>query len=176
MDEIGVCVARHWKFPEAIIYGMRSLPEGMVDKPQSVLETIRHFSIFANEICEIASYRCNEQSLNQLIELMKRFEPSISISEKDIFRILFESIEKIKKHASVLEISPAKSRFLTNLFSFAKIGESSELFQHHEDITDEESYPVQPEGKAVNSDINGKKPDGFQYRFLPLFNKFIRKK
>ncbi|MBN2419509.1 MAG: HDOD domain-containing protein, partial [Deltaproteobacteria bacterium] len=53
-DELGVCVARHWKFPEAIIYGMRSLPEGVVEKPGSKLETIRHFSVFANELCEIA--------------------------------------------------------------------------------------------------------------------------
>ncbi len=175
-DEIGVCVARHWRFPEAIIYGMRSLPEGVVSKPQSGLEMIRHFSIFANEICEVASQTFDEQSVNQLIRLMNRFEPSISISEKDIFRIFFESIEKIKKHASVLDINPAKSRFITNLFGFAGGGENSGLFQDIDSACPGEKSQDQDEQKEVNESATGKKTDGFHAKFFPLWKKLVRNK
>ena len=175
-DEIGVCVARHWRFPEAIIYGMRSLPEGAVDKPQSTLEMIRHFSIFANNICEVASHPFDEQSVNQLIQLMERFKPSISISEKDIFKILFESIEKIKQHASVLAINTKKSRFITSISSFAEVGENSELLNSIKDVSSDETIQTRAEHKNINSNISGKKSDGFHKKFIPLLNNLVGKK
>ena len=174
-DEIGVCVARHWRFPEAIIYGMRSLPEGAVDKPRSTLEMIRHFSIFANDICEVAGHTFDEKSVNQLIQLMKRFELSISISEKDILHILLNSIEKIKQHASVLEINPSKSRFITNLLSFAEAGKNSDLFKDIETFSSAEPSRARDEQKVVKDNINERKSDGFNNKLLPLWNKLIRK-
>ena len=175
-DEIGVCIARHWKFPEAIIYGMRSLPEGTVEKPQSTLEMIRHFSIFANEICEVASLPFDEQSVNQLIQLINRFELSISISKKDVLDILFDSIEKIKQHASVLEINPAKSQFITNLLNFAEAGKNSVFFKDMVNFSPANSSQVQADHKSVNNKITDSQPDSFHNKILPLWNKIVRKK
>ena len=170
LDEIGVCVARYWKFPEAIIYGMRSLPEGVVNKPESKLEMIRHFSIFANEICDVAGHGFDDQSINKLIQLMKKFEPGISISEKDVFRILFDSIEKIKNHASVLGINAEKSRFITSLFSFAEGGESSELFRNIEG-SGSAPIPRSPDEEKTIKNMNEKRSDGFKTRLIPLWKK-----
>lgn len=174
-DEVGVCIARHWKFPEAIIYGMRSLPEGVVNKPDSTLEMIRHLSIFANGICEIANQKFEEQSVHQLIQLMEKFEPSISISEKDILRILFDSIDKIKQHASVLGINPAKSQFITNLFSFVEVCENSELLNSLEDVSSESS-PAQSEKEVINNNERKKESGIKQKKPFTLLNKLIRKK
>jgi hypothetical protein len=83
LDELGVCVARHWKFPENIIYGMRSLPEGVVDKPNSTLEMLRHFSIFANELCELASNTFSEQREYLLSQLVQR----LILSRVNLFKV-----------------------------------------------------------------------------------------
>ncbi len=121
-DELGVHVARHLKFPEAIIYGMRSLPEGMVDKPDSRLESIRHYSVFANELCEVAGSGLVENRKKQLNLLMKRFEKGIPLTEQQIYELLSRSIEKIKKYATVLDINTSESQFIHNLLRFSESG------------------------------------------------------
>ena len=184
-DELGVSVARHWKFPEAIIYGMRSLPEGIVEKPGSKLETVRHISVFANELCEIAGNINSEQSKEQLEQLINRFNHSILISEEDIQKILVSSAEKMKKYASVLEINPEKSQFFQSILSLTAAQEESEADPDNEDLPHDASIQVQPEPKAIDnkdSEVDRdskpvkiqnipKKESGVIKKFVGLFGK-----
>ena len=142
-DELGVCVARHWKFPETIIYGMRSLPEGIVEKPKSKLEMIRHFSVFANELCELAGSIDAENSKEQLEKLINRFKSSIAMSEEDLLKILLNSVEKMKKYATILDIDPEKSLFIQNIFRLTGADEESEEYVNYEDLTQEEAPQIQ---------------------------------
>lgn len=185
LDELGVSVARHWKFPETIIYGMRGLPEGIVEEPNSKLEMVRHFSVFANELCELAGDIGSEQGKEQLKQLIKRFAPGISISEKDIFKILLTSIEKMKKYAAILDINPEKSQFIQSIFSLTGVLEESEAPPDNEDLSTDESCQVQigqnvddhdPEVDSKSmpervQDIPGKGPIAFHKKLLKLFGK-----
>ena len=189
-DELGVCIARHWKFPEAIIYGMRSLPEGIVEKPNSKLEMVRHCSVFANELCELAGNLHSEKGKGQIEHLINRFNPSISISEKDLFKILLNSIEKIKKYAAVLDINPEKSHFIQSVFDLTETGEESEAPLVNEDLPHDESFQAQSGHKAVDShnlkadnksgsgraqDTGGEKPIAFHKKLLKLFGKIVNR-
>lgn len=122
-DELGVCVARHWKFPESIIYGMRSLPDVIVEKPKSKLEMVRQFSVYANELCEISSNLEKEEGKGQMEKLLNRFKPSIPIAEEDILKILTNSAEKINKYTNVLDINPEKSPFIKSISSLVETPE-----------------------------------------------------
>ncbi len=189
-DELGVCVARHWKFPETIIYGMRSLPEGIVGKPNSKLEMIRHFSVFANELCELAGNIGTENDKEQLEKLINRFKPSISISEEDIFRILLNSVEKMKKYTTILDINPEKSLFIQNIFSLIGTEEGSEVTINNEDLSHDKSSQIQSghdTAKNYDSEVDskngterilkipGKKPVSFPRKLLQLFGSIAGK-
>jgi HD-like signal output (HDOD) protein len=157
LDELGVCVARHWKFPENIIYGMRSLPEGVVDKPNSTLEMLRHFAVFANELCELASNTLSEQREYLLSRLVQRFEPSFSISEKNILTLLHSAIEKIRKYSTILNINPEQSHFIQSLFRFADDIDGTESSHADEDPFRHKPGPAQTAYQPVNNGDSGLK-------------------
>jgi HD-like signal output (HDOD) protein len=118
LDELGVSVAREWKFPESIIYSMRSLPHGSLEPPSSILDKLRHYSVFANELCEIADSFSTEQNRDSFDNLINRFNPSFSISYSEVSALLNSATEKILKYASILDIDPNKSPFIQNLLKF----------------------------------------------------------
>ena len=184
-DELGVCVARHWKFPETIVYGMRGLPEGNVEKPKSKLEMIRHFSVFANELCELAGNIGSEQGKEQLEQLLNRFKATISISEKEILKILLISVEKMKKYATVLDINPEKSQFIQGILRLTEAEEGEEPLDI-DNLQYDESSQVQTGNKPADdndsednseSDLNAtqkikkEKPVAFHKKLFRLFGK-----
>ena len=128
LDELGVGIARAWKFPENIVYCMRGLPGGPVEPPDSTLDNIRHFSVFANELCELAESsgaddvdpKDRGKRLNGLVQ---RFEQSFPITEKEILNLLDSEINMVKKYASILNINPEQSPFIENLIHFVGTGE-----------------------------------------------------
>ena len=122
-DELGVGVARAWKFPENIVYSMRGLPSGPVEKPDSVLDNLRHFAGFANELCRLAGSGLTENRGEPLSQLVKRFEPSFSISEQEVLTLLQSEIDMVKKYTGILNVNPDQSPFIQNLLKFIETDE-----------------------------------------------------
>lgn len=118
LDELGVGVARVWKFPENIVYSMRGLPAGPVEKPDSLLDNIRHFSVFANELSGLAGSGLSENQGKPLSRLVKRFEPSFSISEQEVLTLLQSEISMVRKYVAILNVDPEQSPFIQNLLKF----------------------------------------------------------
>jgi hypothetical protein len=118
LDELGVAVARAWKFPENIAYCMRGLPSGAVEKPKSVLDYVRHFSVFANELCGLAGSGLPENRGEPLSRLVQRFEQSIDISETEVLTLFRSEIEGLQKYTAILDIDPDQSPFVQSLLEF----------------------------------------------------------
>ena len=125
LDELGVGIARAWKFPENIVYSMRGLPGGPVEPPESILDNIRHFSVFANELCGLAESVLPENREEPLSRLVQRFEQSFSITEAEVLALIQSEINMLKKYASILNINPDRSPFIQNLIKFAGTDEKS---------------------------------------------------
>jgi hypothetical protein len=123
-DELGVGVARAWKFPENIVYSMRGMPSGPVEKPDSVLDNLRHFAGFANELCGLAGNGLSENQGNPLSQLVERFEPSFSITEQEVLTLLHSEIDMVKKYAAILNVAPDQSPFLQSLLKFIETDDS----------------------------------------------------
>jgi len=100
-DELGVSVAREWKFPESIIYSMRSLPDGTLEPPISALDKLRHYSVFANELCEIMDNNQSDKIMDSFDYLTKRFSHSFNISNEQLNELLDTSIKN-----TYIRISP----------------------------------------------------------------------
>jgi HD-like signal output (HDOD) protein len=120
LDELGVSVARAWKFPESIIYCMRSLPRGPVEKPGSTLDLLRHFSAFSNELFGLASSGLPENRSEPVSKLVQRFEGSFSISESGAFKLLHSAVDMVKTYAMIINIAPERSPFIQELQRFVE--------------------------------------------------------
>jgi len=125
LDELGVSVARVWKFPEGIIYCMRGLPKGPLEKPGSALDLLRHFSVFANELCGLAGSGRPETLDESLRYLAQRFEGSFSISESEALTLLYSAANMVKRYAVIMNIDPEQSPFIQGLMKFIEADGSS---------------------------------------------------
>lgn len=136
LDELGVSVARAWKFPENIIYSMRSLPEDVVQQPTSILDYLRHFAVFSNELCDLTAGATTVKQNGALEALVKRFEPSFSMTRTETLSLLRSAVDQIQKFAAILDIVPDQSPFIQGLLTFTGI--------------DEEDAPAFGHGSAVS--------------------------
>jgi hypothetical protein len=117
-DELGVGVARVWKFPESIVYCMRGLPGGPVEKPASPLDLLRHFSVFSNELCRLAGSGLPENRGEPLSRLVQRFQGSFSLSEPEALALLRSAVDTVETYASILNIAPERSPFIQGFRGF----------------------------------------------------------
>jgi len=155
-DELGVGVARAWKFPEKIVYSMRGLPSGPVEKPDSVLDNLRHFAGFANELCRLAVGGLTKNRGEPLSQLVKRFEPSFSIPEQEVLTLLQSEIDMVKKYAGILNVSPDQSPFIQNLLKFIETDEEPEEAKTSENSSPQNTASPKDEDsllKHIKSDV-----------------------
>ena len=145
LDELGVGVVRAWKFPENIVYSMRGLPDGPVEEPDSILDSLRHFSVFANELCELAGTGLFANRGKPLSRLVQRFEQSFSISKKEVLKLLHSEINMVQKYATILDVDPEKSPFIQNLIKFLEIDDGPNVAKVPESKSPRASKPSKVE-------------------------------
>jgi hypothetical protein len=168
LDELGVSVARVWKFPESVVYCMRGLPHGPVEKPGSSLDHLRHFSVFANELCGLASTCRSENRADRLSRLVDRFEGSFSVSETEVLTLLQSAVHRVQKYAEIMNIDPAKSSFIQGLLKFIETGDGSNAagtcrsqFPQASEIREAEDLPIKSgKGVEVKEDDTRTEPQG----------------
>jgi len=151
MDELGVGVARAWKFPENIVYSMRGLPDGPVEEPDSVLDNLRHYSVFANELCELTGGGIFANRGKPLSRLIQRFEQSFSISKKEVLKLLNSEIEMVQKYAAILDVDPEKSPFIQNMHKFLEVDDGSNVAKPSESPSPQASKSVKDEDSSTKN-------------------------
>jgi serine/threonine protein kinase len=178
LDELGVGVARAWKFPENIVYSMRGLPDGPVEEPDSVLDSLRHYSVFANELCELAGIGLFANRGEPLSRLIRRFEQSFSISKKQVLKLLNSEIKMVKKYAAILDVDPDKSPFIQNLYKFLEVDERVDVAKTPESQSPQASKsgkdkdsPTKHSAPGVKSSVRTKGLDGRAHRNSASFPK-----
>ncbi|MBW1979974.1 MAG: HDOD domain-containing protein [Deltaproteobacteria bacterium] len=119
-DELGVNVAKEWKFPERIVYSMRSLPEGKVEKPSSTLDLLRHFSALANQLSAAAATTAPKKKLQTLEEIACRFQPSLTTTPAELATLLEGAVDKLLNYSEFLGINTKKSSFIQRLIQWSR--------------------------------------------------------
>jgi eukaryotic-like serine/threonine-protein kinase len=168
LDELGVNVARAWKFPESIIYCMRGLPSGPVEKPGSNLDLLRHFSVFANELCGLAGTGRPEDLGEPLSRLVQRFEGSFSVSESEALTLLYSTVNMVKTYSAVMNIDPETSPFIQRLLKAIKAdgpheaGASASQSMDTSGLSEGDDSPMKREGAAAEGNDRTAQVHGLQ--------------
>jgi len=113
-DDLGMAVAKTWKFPETIISSMERLPQGRIDKDLKD-NLLRSISNFSNEICDIIS-KTEENSLEKVLSATtNRFKKIIPLSQKQLFKLLGSLKEDVEKYSGVINIDIRNSSLVRRL-------------------------------------------------------------
>jgi len=113
--DLGMAVARMWKFPDRVIETMEPLPPGKIDKAKSPNDLLRGVANFSNELCELLEDTQKNGRSEKLSEISKRFRKIIPISKKQLVKMLETSKTEIEKYSSVFSINISKSSLYKNL-------------------------------------------------------------
>ncbi|MDZ4200900.1 MAG: HDOD domain-containing protein [Gallionella sp.] len=111
-SELGMSVARGWKFPPRLLSGMRHLSSGKVSAPKGELEQLSVTINLAHELCDISVSTDVRHKQKRLIELSERYENTGNISASDLSGALDAGLAEMGDRASSLGISIAGSTLL----------------------------------------------------------------
>ena len=113
-EELGMGVARTWRFPDRIVQSMKALPAGKPGKPKSDVEMLQNLSGFSNALIE-ATTAGEENGNKQLEEVLARFEDNFPMTEKQLGKLLTRTRERVVQFSDVLNVNLDQSRLMRRL-------------------------------------------------------------
>lgn len=116
--EIGMGVARAWKFPETIIEAMVPLPRADVTMPHSESESLQRYAAFANAAAHAIADRPGENLGLALEELVSRMEPVFTLADQSLDRAFSGSEKLTRKYVGVTRMDEKASAYLKKLSMF----------------------------------------------------------
>ncbi len=110
-EELGIGVAREWKFPDQIVDSMRHVTEPLRGRELSAIDRMRALSTLSNELCE--TVRAPEEERPLLLSVVvQKFGRGLKISEKLLQSVIAESATEVAHGAALLGMSVGTSRLL----------------------------------------------------------------
>ncbi len=114
-DELGIAVARSWKFPEKIVNSMEHLPQGVLDKCKSEDDILRGISHFSNELSDVIRNTEGEAREEAFSATTSRFKQIIPLSKKQLFTLLDGLKEDVETYSDAMGIDLRNSDFIRRL-------------------------------------------------------------
>jgi serine/threonine protein kinase len=113
--EVGVSVAKAWKFPDDIITAMSPLPQGLISEPDTLAGWLQCYAAFANGVARVhdtVPVNAVKENRNRLVERMSAVFP---LSEGDIDSATTKAIQLTSKYSRLMRLPPSGSKFLAQL-------------------------------------------------------------
>ena len=110
-EELGMGVARTWRFPDRIVQSMKSLPPGKPGKPTSEVEMLQNLSGFSNALID-ATTASNGNGGKELEEVRARFEDNFPMNGKQLGKLLAKTRERVEQLSDVLNMNLEQSRLM----------------------------------------------------------------
>ena len=139
--ELGIGVAREWKFSDEILDSMRPYEAGPIPKPRNDPDKLRLLASFANALCGIAAGLDVEGKDAALEELCRRYGPVLPLNPGHARKLLAAGIHNLQSYSPVLGISVNDIFFVRQAIEWQQQGRQS----RDEDHTPQEGPPLEVE-------------------------------
>lgn len=126
--EVGMEVAKAWKFPDSIVNSMRPLARGFISTPESPDEWLQRYAAFANAVARIYDTAEPDQMAPGMEQLLARMTSVFAIAQEVFDDAIGEAIEVTRKYSRLMKLPPEGSRFLAQL-AFWELGQKESLPQ-----------------------------------------------
>lgn len=113
--EVGMEVARAWKFPDGIVNAMRPLARGRISAPDTSIEWLQRHAAFSNAVARVHESVAPERVAEELSKLVQRVSTVFALSESALNDALSEATEVTRKYARLMKLPASGSRFLDRL-------------------------------------------------------------
>jgi len=114
-ENLGTAVAEQWKFPPQIVNSMERVPADELQKRKGKINILRVLSNFSDELCHIINTTKGKKTKLLLSTLVKQYARHISLTPQQLALLIDASLEKVRKHADLLNINIENSQFLKRL-------------------------------------------------------------
>jgi len=116
---LGTGVAKKWRLPNNIVKSMDFDPSETSQrdsgKPVTRAERLGRISSFSNALCDIYRNPSPERRDLAIAELLKTFDGMIDLALKDVEGLVKRASERLKAHASIMNISISQNEILANM-------------------------------------------------------------
>jgi HD-like signal output (HDOD) protein len=127
-ENLSIAVARLWKFPTKIITSMERLSSDDLQKSKGKIDFLKALSNFSNDLCSIVNNTSGEDREASFSELVSHYKNHVPLSVKQLSDIVNTSLEKVRKHADLLEINIEGTHFLKRL----TLGNKNQNFEQND--------------------------------------------
>ena len=122
-----MAVALKWHFPQTIINCMTHLQPGLLTKPKSDEDILRHTGNFANELCALVNSNVEGTELLEQVHAFNERHQAIFTSDASrLAHLVSATADKFSELAPGLGINYNNSNFCNKLSNFALIIEAAQ--------------------------------------------------
>jgi len=114
-DQLGIEVARHWNFPDAIIRAMHMIPEGPVPAPASDMDRMWDCAAYARELCALARIESASDREQAFAAHVERFAAAVPLGLGEARALIGESVESAVNHVVASELRITQTTLLDGL-------------------------------------------------------------
>lgn len=125
-SRLGQGVARQWLFPMPLVSSLRSLPAGVVPRPQTPEDTLWVLSGFGNEACTALVAGAHPPSGKGLKQLRQRFAEIMHFSAPQLHTLVQKSLDDTKVFAGTLGVNLTQSSFVKQVTEWIDAGPDAE--------------------------------------------------
>ncbi len=120
MDELGMGIAKTWKFPDRIVATMRPVLELQPMPPTSDTDSMRLVATLARGVTDVIRYASDEERAPRLLKIEKRFGEPLAISQGQILAAVNKAVTNLASDAEALGLSTATSPFFARAVSWSE--------------------------------------------------------
>lgn len=114
-EELGMAMAEQWNLPSQIRNSMQPLTNKQLDNKRKPPYPLEALCSFVKELSGIIAKDQTGINGPAMRNLLQRYQPVLGISKIGLKELIWNSLDKLQRHARVLNIAIDRSNFLTRL-------------------------------------------------------------
>ncbi len=114
-ENLGAAVAKEWNFPKRIRKTMAAFPESELGKKSNNFDLLWVVTGFTNALRQIVDEVPMEKRPLAISRLLARYGSTIILSEKELMKMISQSVDNAIKHAEFIHLNVEESHFLNRL-------------------------------------------------------------
>jgi HD-like signal output (HDOD) protein/tRNA A-37 threonylcarbamoyl transferase component Bud32 len=107
LHELGVAVARGWRFPEPLVQAIQAPPKGAVEPPGTDEDRLHRFAALANEVCDAVADATAAGPAGALAALAERYAAVLPDSAPGLPGLVGAAATKVGEFGPVIGFEPS---------------------------------------------------------------------
>jgi eukaryotic-like serine/threonine-protein kinase len=162
-NNLGAEVAKIWKLPQRIIYGMQHLPDGKVKAQDNGLNQLNLTVNLASELTAIAACNHKKEKHKSIQGLVEKYNKSLRVDVASLQKVLEESLKEVSASGNIVKVAAIKSKWIKRVTDYTNgtLSTKTQINSNLDDeISNDPSTNDKQKAKATESKASAESQDG----------------